>query len=63
MNKVLHFDLMRFALSKKTVRERLRYSMLCLVFYPFLARKVSAVETENESAASSQAGDDIYPLF
>lgn len=63
MKSALFFDLLRFALAKKTARERLRYVVRGLVFYIFLAQAISAGEKGHESASSSQAGDDIYPLF
>ena len=63
MKRALFFELMRFALSKDTVRERLRYMILGLVFYNFLAAATSVGSEGNDSASSSQAGDDMYPLF
>ena len=57
------FGLMRFALSKSTVRQRLRYMILGLAFYGFFVATISAESEGNDSAPSSQAGDDIYPLF
>lgn len=63
MTSVLFFNLFRFALAKKSARERLQYVVLGLVFYIFLAQDISAGEKGSESTSSSQAGDDIYPLF
>ncbi|MFZ3018220.1 MAG: hypothetical protein WA056_07185 [Gallionella sp.] len=63
MKKVLFWELLQFAFEKKTARERLRYIMLSILFYPFLVREISIGAKSNDSAASSQAGDDIYPLF
>lgn len=56
-------ELMRFALSKSTVRQRLRYMILGLAFYCFFVATISAGSEENDFAPTSQAGDDIYPLF
>lgn len=61
--EVTIFELMRFALSKRTVRQRLRYMILGLAFYGFFIATTSAGSEESDSAPSSQAGDDIYPLF
>lgn len=63
MKKNLIFDLMGFALSRKSTLERVRYVVLGFVFYPFLVKSLSAATKAGDSAASSQAGDDIYPLF
>ena len=54
---------MRFAISQVTTWERLRYIVLSLVFFPLLARAMSADTMRGHSTTSSEAGDDIYPLF
>jgi len=59
----LFIDLMRFALAKKTTQEQLRYIVLGLIFFTFLARVMSTGAKSGDSVSSSQAGDDIYPLF
>lgn len=63
MKSALFIELMRFASAKKTARERLRYVVLSLIFYPFLARTISAGAKHGDAASNSQVGDDIYPLF
>jgi hypothetical protein len=63
MRSVLFVDLMRFALSKKNTKERLRYVVLSMLYYAFLSHAISAGEKGGSSALSNQAGDDIYPLF
>ena len=63
MKNVLLLELMRFALDKTPAKERLRYLLLAILFYPLLVRENTVGEKNIESAASSQAGDDIYPLF
>lgn len=63
MKSDLFVDLMRFAMAKKSIRERLRYVVLGLIFYSFLARTMVTGTKGGDSASSSQAGDDIYPLF
>ena len=63
MKKDLFLDLMRFALTQTTARERVRYVVLSLVFFPLLARAMSAETKRGDFAPSSEAGDDIYPLF
>ena len=63
MKKELFIDLLRFALSQVTTWERLRYIVLSLVFFPLLARAMSADTKRGFSITSSEAGDDIYPLF
>jgi hypothetical protein len=63
MKNVLFWELMWFALKRTPAKERLRYLLLAILFYPLLVRENRTGEKNNESAASSQAGDDIYPLF
>jgi hypothetical protein len=63
MRRAIVHELMRFALTQGTVRERLRYMILGLVYYHFLAATISEESAINDSASGSQAGDDIYPLF
>ena len=63
MKKELFIDQLRFALSQVTTWERLRYIVLSLVFFPLLARAMSADTMRGHSTTSSEAGDDIYPLF
>lgn len=63
MRNTLIIELIRFAWAKKSARERLRYSVLSLVFYPFLAKARSADTKDREANSTSQVGDDIYPLF
>ena len=63
MKNVLLLELMQFAMDKTPAKERLRYLLMAILFYPLLVRENKAGKKNNESAASSQAGDDIYPLF
>jgi len=63
MKNVLILELMRFALEKTSAKERFRNLLLAIIFYPLLVRETTVGEKNNESATSSQAGDDIYPLF
>lgn len=63
MRRELFTNLMRFAISQVTTWERLRYMVLSLVFFPLLARAMSADTIRGDPTTSSEAGDDIYPLF
>lgn len=63
MKTSLLFELARFAFSKETFLERMRYLVLGAFFYHFLARSFSVENQSGGSADCSQAGDDVYPLF
>lgn len=63
MKKDLFLDLMRFGLFQSTPRERLRYVVLGLIFFPLLVRTMSLETKRGDSAPSNEVGDDIYPLF
>lgn len=53
-------DVVSLALAKKSVRERICYLFMGLIFYPFLWKKP---KTEERGSPSAGATDDIYPLF
>lgn len=62
-NELLN-DIIRFAMSRKSLSEKSIYLFKGLLFAPFLmqmSRKAAA--GDNTVSAASQAGDDIYPLF
>lgn len=63
MKKSLLFELAKFAFSRKTFLERMRYLVLGAFFYHFLSRSFSVENQGDGSADCSQAGDDVYPLF
>lgn len=63
MKIALFYELMQFAFSKKALNEKVKYTFLSMIFYFPLAKMISASEKSNTSAAGSQSGDDIYPLF
>ena len=54
-------DLMRFSASKKSLGERIRYSLLSIIFYYSLSK--TAKGKSKAAVSESAAGDDIYPLF
>ncbi len=63
MNKSLFSDLMRFASSKKNGKEKIKYILLGMLYYFFLAKNSSGAAKGNSSANGNETGDDIYPLF
>ena len=63
MKNAMLMELIRFALDRSPDKERFRYLLLAIIFYPMLLREGTGGKKSNESAVSSQAGDDIYPLF
>lgn len=63
MNTHLFYELMRFAFSRKTFSEKLKYTFLSVIFYFSLAKIAALSAKSNTSAAGSLSGDDIYPLF
>lgn len=62
MKSQLFVDLIRFSATKKNNSERCKYIFFSVIFYLFL-RKDFTVEKHISSETTSQAGDDIYPLF
>jgi hypothetical protein len=55
--------LIQLSLSKKNLTERLKYFLLSTIFYYFLRQDNVMRKKNADTASSSQAGDDIYPLF
>ena len=63
MKKLLLYDLMQFAYSKKNTKEKVKYVFLGIVFFFFLSNTLSAKGKGNSSASEVATGDDVYPLF
>jgi hypothetical protein len=63
MKVALLIELIRFAFDRAPRKERFRYLLLAIIFCPILLREGAGRKRNNESAPSSQAGDDVYPLF
>jgi hypothetical protein len=63
MKNSMLMELIRFTLDRPSGKERARYLLMAIIFYPMLFREGTGDNKSNESAVSSQAGDDIYPLF
>jgi hypothetical protein len=61
-NKIL-VDVIRFALSQKSLSKKIIYFFKGLVFVFFLTTINQKTAKGETTAATSQAGDDIYPLF
>jgi hypothetical protein len=60
----LFYDLIRFSYSRNSSVEKIKYLFLGCIFYPFLVQFLSSSATkESDASTSSQAGEDIYPLF
>ena len=56
-------DIFRFSAAQKTLSRRTACLIKGLLFAPFLSRVVRKAAADDTVSASSQAGDDIYPLF
>ena len=53
-----------FAFSRPSMRDRTMYLIRGIAFAPWLARSVTGQSSRDQAgAATSAAGDDIYPLF
>ena len=63
MKKLLFYELIQFANSKKNTKEKLKYVFLGIVFFFFLLNTQSAKGKGNSSASEVVTGDDVYPLF
>lgn len=62
-NKLIN-EILRFALTRKKLSQKAAYLFKGLLFTPFLIKKGAKMTTRDETvSATSQAGDDIYPLF
>jgi len=60
----LELSIARFALTRKSLRLKIKYIFMGIIFYPFifLEEKKNKVKGKGDVDASS-AGDDVYPLF
>ena len=56
-------DILRFSAAQRTFPRKMAYLFKGLLFAPFLSRVVRKAAADDTVSASSQAGDDIYPLF
>jgi hypothetical protein len=56
-------DIIRFSTAQRTFPRKMAYLFKGLLFAPFLSRVVRKAAADDTVSASSQAGDDIYPLF
>lgn len=63
MNIKLVELLFQLALSKNYFFQRVEYLLKGVIYYVFLAKDSSFSSNKSEADLSSQAGDDIYPLF
>lgn len=63
MKDSLISNLLQFSIAKKTIGEQAKYIGLSLFFYFFLLNDNAIRTKSNDANSSSQAGDDIYPLF
>ena len=61
-NELLN-DIIRFAMSRKSLSEKSIYLFKGLLFAPFLDKVSRRAGRDESVSATSQAGDDIYPLF
>jgi len=62
MNSRILNDIIQFAMTKKSFTEKSIYFFKGLLFAPFLD-EVTRRDVDESVSATSQAGDDIYPLF
>ena len=63
INRGILKDIIRFSTAQKTISRKTAYLLKGLLFAPFLSRAAQKVTAADTVSASSQAGDDIYPLF
>lgn len=52
-----------FAAVQKTFLQKAAYLIKGLLFIPFLSRMTGRAASDDRISSTSQAGDDIYPLF
>ena len=55
-------DLIRFAKSKDNLSEKLKYTLLGLLYFIFILRNISK-NNQNYTEPETITGDDIYPIF
>ena len=63
MSSRLIILLLQLAFSKKTIFLRVKYLIHGIFFYSFLIKDNSFSSLDSDVNSSSEAGDDIYPLF
>lgn len=63
MKSQLIYDLIQFAVSKKNIKDRVKYFFMGLIFYISLINTASGKGKGNSSSTDIATGDDIYPLF
>jgi hypothetical protein len=63
IDRVLLQDIIRFSMAQETLSRKTAYLFKGILFAPFLSRVVRKAAVNETVSASSQAGDDIYPLF
>jgi hypothetical protein len=63
MNLKLVELLIQLALSKNYFFQKVEYIFKGIIYYGFLAKDSTFSSNKSEADLSSQAGDDIYPLF
>lgn len=62
MKILLILDIIRFSLSQNGIRQQLVYLIKGITFFFFLNKKSNRLNGD-EVSTTSQAGDDIYPIF
>jgi len=63
IDKEILKDIFRFSAAQKSFSRKTAYLFKGLLFAPFLSRVVRKAAADDTVSASSQVGDDIYPLF
>jgi hypothetical protein len=56
-------NVVRFAAAQKTLSGKAVYLIKGLIFAPFMSRMAGPAAADDGVSSTSQAGDDIYPLF
>lgn len=55
-------ELMGFILSRQTVRKKILYFLITIIFYTKL-RQSFGKKIQNKDITTGEVADDIYPLF
>jgi hypothetical protein len=63
MKSELFNDIVRFAMTRKSFLKKSLYLFEGILFAPFLDKASRRAAGDETVSGTSQAGDDIYPLF
>jgi hypothetical protein len=62
MKRLLFYELVQFSFSMPNAKEKIKYSLLSLIYFFFLSSSIS-LKSKHGPIEPETTGDDIYPLF